>query len=81
VAGTSADWRLRTAPDPEIRSDPDIQACGKVVKPYPLNDRGSPFCFEPGSINQGRATSPFFEVRNLMKKLGSALTSKFVALG
>jgi len=31
MAGTSADWGLRTAPDAEIRSDPDIQACGKAV--------------------------------------------------
>jgi hypothetical protein len=35
------DWGLKT--DAEIRSDPDIQACSKVVNLFSHNSRGSPF--------------------------------------
>ena len=37
-----------------------FKPAAKLLNVTPLNDRGSPFCFEPGSINQGRATSRFF---------------------
>ena len=61
-----------------------FKPAAKLFKLCPaVHNRGSPFRFKLWDLLsiKGRATSPFFEVRNLMKKLGSALTWKFVALG
>ena len=65
------------APDPEIRSDPDIQACSKVVNfTRSITEVAR---FELRFVNQGRLLPRFFF--GLIKRTGCTPISKFVALG